>query len=145
MAKSKNLGTALQIGDGAATEVFTNIAQLSSIGGIKLLTEIEDTTVHDSTGGFREHIENGIKAYGEIQFEGLWDEANATHDDAAGLRSKGEATDGPHNWKIIWPDVGTTTASFSASLLDVTVGDAPIEGALPISGTLRITGDVTWT
>ncbi len=145
MAKAKNLGTALQIGDGAATEVFTTIVQLSSIGGIELLTEVEDVTVHDSVGGFREHIENGLKAYGEVQFEGRWDEAAATHDDTDGLRSKGEATDGPHNWKIIWQDVGTTTASFAASLINVKVGDAPLEGALPISGTLRITGDVTWT
>ena len=145
MAKARNLKTQLQLGDGAGTEVFTTIAQLSSIGGIELLTEIEDTTVHDSPGGFREHIETGIKAYGEIAFEGLWDEANATHDDATGLRSKGEATGGPHNFKILWPDAGTTVASFAASLINVKVGDAPIGGALPISGTLRISGDVTWT
>ncbi len=145
MAKAKTLGTQLQLGDGGATEVFTTVAQLSVIGGIELLTEIEDTTVHDSAGGLREHIENGLKSYGEVSFEGLWDEAAATHDDATGLRSKAEATDGPHNWKIIWPDVGTTTASFAASLVSLKVGDAPIDGALPISGTLKITGDVTWT
>ena len=145
MAKSKALGTQLQLGDGGATEVFTTVVQLSRIGGIDLLSEIVDTTVHDSTGGFREHIETDVKAYGEIPFEGIWDEAHATHDDTAGLRSKGEATDGPHNWKIIWPDAGATTASFAASLVNVAVGDAPIDGALPISGTLRITGDVTWS
>ena len=144
MAKSKNLGTQLQLGDSASNEVFTTVVQLSNIGGIELLTEIEDTTVHDSAGGFREHIETGIKAYGEVAFEGLWDEMNATHDDATGLRSKGEGM-GPHNWKIIWPDADTTTATFAATLVNVKVGDAPIEGALPISGTLRITGDVTWS
>ena len=145
MTKSKNLGTQLQIGDGTATEVFTTIAQLSNIGGIELMSETEDTTVHDSPGGFREHIETGVKAYGEIAFEGLWDEANATHDDATGLRSKGEGMGGPHNFKIIWPDGGTTTASFAASLVNIKVGDAPIDGVLPISGTLKISGDVTWT
>ena len=145
MAKAKTLGTQLQLGDGAGTEVFTTIAQLSNIGGIELMSETEDTTVHDSTGGFREHIETGIKSYGEIAFEGLWDEANATHDDATGLRSKGEGTGGPHNFKIVWPDAGTTVASFAASLINVKVGDAPIDGVLPISGTLKISGDVTWT
>jgi hypothetical protein len=144
MAKSKTLGTQLQIGDGAATEVFTTVAQLTNIGGVELITETEDATAHDSAAGYREHLENGLRSYSDVSFEGKWDAAHATQDGSTGVQSKGQ-TDGPHNFKIIFPDAGATTASFAASMVRVKMGDAPINGVLPISGALKISGQITWS
>ena len=143
MVRSKTLGTQLQLGDGGATEVFTTIAQLHMIGGLETVTEIEDVTTHDSSDGYREHIETGLYSYNEIPFEGVWDEAHATHDDSTGIRSK--VSGGPHNFKIIFPDASTTTASFAASVVNLQVGEAPLGGKLPITGSLKISGQITWS
>lgn len=141
--KDAALGTQLQLGDAAPTEVFTTVAQLDNIGGPENIVETVDSTTHDSTDGYREHLET-VRAYGEIPIEGVWDPAHATHDGTAGLRSKAEGA-GPHNWKIIWPDAATTTAAFAASLVNLKFGDAPVDGLLKFTGSLKISGKITWS
>ncbi len=133
-------GTFLQRGDGATAEAFTTIAQLTNIGGIEVNQESEDVTDHGSTDFFREHVET-VAAIGTIAFEGHWDPENATHIAMLGAAGDG---DGPYNYKIIWVPA-TTTASFAATIENLKVGYAPIEGKLLISGTLKVSGKVTWT
>lgn len=144
MAKSKSFGTQLQLGDGAPSEAFTTVAHLTNIDGPEHLVGIVQTLAHDTADGYEEHIDSGVRRFNEIPIEGHWDPASATHDGTTGLRKKAE-TAGPHNWKIIWPDASTTTVSFAASLVRLKFGDAPLEGALPFSGALQISGKPTWS
>jgi len=133
-------GTLLQIGDGSSPEGFTTIAQISRVGGIEIVTETEDVTDHGSTDYFREHVET-VLAYGDISFEGHWDPATATH---ISLKTAAEAGAGPTNWKMIWVP-STTTAAFAATLTSLTLGDAPVDGKLPLAGSLKISGKITWS
>lgn len=141
--KAKALGVQLELGDGSPTEVFTPVAQLTNLGGPELIVETQDATAHDSADGYREHLET-LRSYGEIPLEGLWDPAHASHDGTDGLLSKAEA-EGPHNWKIIFPTDTPVTLALTASLVNLKFGDAPIDGVLPFSGSLKITGKPVWT
>lgn len=141
MTKIPAKGTQLQIGDGAPTEQFTKIVQLSRIGGLEINQETEDTTDHDSTDFYREHIET-LAAVGDIPFEGHWDPADATHVD---VQTKAGSGGGPYNFKIIFPDTDATTADFAASITNLKMGDAPVDGKLPIAGTLKVSGKIEWT
>src|SRR6056297_2201318 len=50
------LGTKLKRGDGEATESFTTVAKVNNISGPSLSLDTEDTTDHDSDGGWEEII-----------------------------------------------------------------------------------------
>jgi len=80
MAGKDAFGTQFKRGDGATpTEVFTTIANVTSISGPERSRETIDVTAHDSPDGWMEFI-GGLKNGGEIQLEVNYDPAEDSHD-----------------------------------------------------------------
>jgi predicted secreted protein len=137
-AKS-GIGTHLQRGDGGGTEVFSNIAEILSIGGPSQTAAFIEVTNVDSPGGYSEHI-TGLKDAGEISLD-----CNLVPQDAT-YKALLADFDGnvKHNYKIIFPDASTTTGAFAAfvSGLDRKV-DTKNQMTCIIK--FRVTGPITWT
>jgi hypothetical protein len=136
--------TELRMGDGGATEAFTKIAQLRSIGPLAFTQNTESVVDHDSDEHAEEHVET-TKDYGTVPFEGHWDPADVTHaDTAAGLLGRFQAA-GIRNYQVAWPQIaGDPTCTFAASIANLTIGAFPVDGKIPISGELKISGVPVW-
>jgi predicted secreted protein len=62
-------GSKFRVGDGASPEVFTAIAEVTSITPPSITRDVIDATNADSPDGWREHIP-GLKDGGEVSIEG---------------------------------------------------------------------------
>lgn len=125
---------------GGAAEAFTTIAQVRDISGPGLSLDVEDVTTHDSTGAWEEVVATVLRS-GEVTLDLVWDPATPTHSNGVGLLAvmPRRAT---RNFKVIFPDAASTTWSFAAEVTGFEP-DAPHDGALTASVTLKLTGEVT--
>lgn len=125
---------------GGLAEVFTTIAQVRNISGPGLSLDVEDVTTHDSTGAWEEVVATVLRS-GEVTLDLVWDPATPTHSNGVGLLAvmPRRAT---RNFKVIFPDTGATTWSFAAEVVSFEP-DAPHDGALTASVTLKLSGEVT--
>ena len=133
-------GTLLKAGDGAATEVFTTVAEVTDIGGPSLALDPVEVTNHDSTAGWREFI-GGLLDGGEVTLTINYIPANATHNATNGLIADMTART-KRNFQLVFPDSGTTTWSFTALVTAFEPGE-PIDAQLTADVTLKITGQPT--
>lgn len=134
MAKYDAYGTALKL-DGTA------FAQVTNISGPGLSLDTEDVTAHDSSGAWEEVVGTILRS-GEITLDIVYDPVTATHKNAAGgllylleQRTSDEFT-------LVFSDAGSTTWTFDAFVTGFEP-DAPVDGALTASVTLKLTGDIT--
>ncbi len=133
-------GTLLKIGDGGGTEVFTAIAEVTKLSGPSLSLDTIDATHDASPGGFKECVA-GLLDAGEVKFDVNYKPTETTHNATAGLlRDMVNKT--KRNFKLVFPDSGSTTWSFSAFVTKFEP-DAPVDGKLGASITLKITGQPT--
>jgi predicted secreted protein len=125
---------------GGLAEAFTTIAQVRNISGPGMSLDVEDVTTHDSTGAWEEVVATVLRS-GEVTLDLVWDPATPTHSNGVGLLAvmPRRAT---RNFKVIFPDTGATTWSFAAEVVSFEP-DAPHDGALTASVTLKLTGSVT--
>ncbi len=132
----KAKGALFKIGDGAGPEVFTTIAELTSIGVPEFGHGTIETTNFDSAN--EEHIADGIVSHGEVNIEGNWLPGNATQGEATGLLKA--AKDGiVRNFQIA---VEGKTFTFPAIVrFKPTIGGP--RDALKFSAALKIAGAVT--
>lgn len=130
-------GTQLQRGDGAGTEVFTLVSNITSISGPGISKSVVDVTNMDSTA--RESI-GALADTGEVSFSFNWDPSNAQQ---VLVRSDAEGTSAG-NWKIVWSDADSTTASFSGEVMSFTV-NTTADGATTADATIKLTGSITWS
>jgi len=133
-------GTQLKLGDGASPEVFTVIAQVTSIGGPNLEMDALDVTAHDSTAGWREFI-GGLLSGGEVSLEINYDPVGGTHDASTGLIAELEGRT-ISNYQLVFPDAATTTWEFTA-LVTRFSPSAPVADKLTASITLQVSGQPT--
>ena len=137
------LGTLLKIGDAASPEVFTAIAEVKDITGPGLSTEFVEFTHQQSDSGYREYKPT-FKMSGDITFACNFLPDNATQ----GFSSTGLLKDYEdktlRNFQLLFPDTGSTLASFSAYVANIQPS-APLSGPLAINVTLRVTGPVVWS
>jgi hypothetical protein len=134
-------GTLLKIGDGGATEVFTTVAEVTSITGPSLQLGTQDVTSHSSAGTFREFQATLIDP-GEVTFTIWYDPNEATHGAATGL-IKDMLDRTLRNFKLEMPTTPTVTASFAAFVTTAPLS-FPIDGAMEADVTLKISGPVTF-
>jgi hypothetical protein len=135
-----SFGTLLKIGDGGEPETFTTIAEVLDIGGPELELGTEESTSHDSPGGWREHVGTLLSA-GEVTFDVNFIPTHATHNPSTGLIAD-MVNRVKRNFKLVFPDAAATTWSFAA--LVTKLGPAePVEGKLEASVTLQVTGQPT--
>jgi predicted secreted protein len=135
-----SFGTLLKIGDGATpTEAFTTIAEVRDISGPGFTLDTEEVTNHSTTGGYKEYIAT-LKDGGEVTFD-LNFFQHATHDD---LWDDFEART-RRNFQIVFPITsGDDTLTFAAFVTNIG-HEAPVQGVLTRSVTLRVTGAGTWS
>lgn len=130
-------GTLLQRGDGEDPEVFTTIAGVRNIPLPNISRDTIDVTAHDSPGAFEEIIPT-IKRTEAAALEIVYDPADAEH-----VNLKNDFDNGvKSNYRIVFPDAANTTKEFAAYVTGFAI-EAPHDGALMLSATLKITGAIT--
>lgn len=133
MAGINAKGTALQRGDGGTpTEVFTTIANVTSIEGPGIEREEIDVTAHDTENNFMEFVP-GLVDPGEVEIEVNYDPSE--HDALVADFDDNE----PRNWRLVFPDADATTWQFSAFLSEFSP-EAPVDDKLAASMTFKVTG-----
>lgn len=131
MAKMDAFGTVLKR-SGAV------VAAVRNLSGPSISLDTSDVTTHDSAGGWREFIATLIDA-GEVTLELVWDPDNASHNNVRGdLVARTSQT-----YSIEWPDVSPAVFTFVA-FVTAFQPEAPVDGELSASVTLKITGAVTF-
>jgi len=106
-------GTKLQIGDGATSENFADIAELTDVNPPAMTKDSIEVTNYGSPDRFREYIA-GLKDGGSLSAEGNWLPNNATQDENTGLLESFN-DDSNHNWKLVLPD-GLGTLSMTGHI-----------------------------
>jgi predicted secreted protein len=132
MAGLDAFGTQLKRGDGAGPEVFTAIANVTSIEGPGIERETIDVTAHDSEDGWMEFV-GGLKDGGEVEIEVNYDPAD--HDT---LIADFE-DENPRNYQLVFPDPGTTTWTLSL-ILSGFEPEAPYDDKLAANITFKVNG-----
>ena len=121
------------------------IAELTNINGPDPDSDEIDLTHHQSPGGFEEVVQ-GIRRSGEVTFEG-----NFVPGDTSGQKAlyADYLTGAVDNYAIVLPEAFATALTFAAWVKKPSGISAPVEGKVPCSGTLRLTGptslDVTYS
>ena len=128
-------GTLLKIGDGGGPETFTTLAEVKSIDGPTMETEVIDVTTHSSAaaGPFREKLAGLIDA-GEVTFELNLVPNNAQHDS---LRADQTART-KRNFELWFPGSGSADVEFEAVVTNFPLS-FPVDGPIESSVTLTIT------
>jgi predicted secreted protein len=132
MAGINGKNTQFKRGDGAGTEVFTAIANVTNITPPGLSRETIDVTAHDSPDDYMEFL-GGLKDGGEASFELNYDPAEhdvlvADFDD-----------DAPRNYQIVFPDPAATTWQFAGIMTGFEV-EAPYDDKLSATVTFKVSG-----
>ena len=131
-------GTIIQIGDGAGTENFTNVAEVKDVSGPDFLRELHDASAQTDTDV---HYVPGMRKVGEISFPLNFIPTNATQDVNTGLLK--DHRDGTlRNFKMIFPDIGNTEWLFPCYVKSFAPA-APNDGLLEGEVTLQPSGTPT--
>lgn len=133
-------GTLLKIGDGATSEVFTTVAEVTNIGGPSLSADTADMTHHESPGGFEEVVVTILRS-GEVSLDLNYIPGHATQDASTGLLADYIAKT-LRNFQLVFPDAGATQWGFAAFVTGYEP-DAPHADGLGLSVTLKISGQPT--
>lgn len=135
--------TQMQIEDSGNLGSFLTIAEVLSITALSLSTESVDVTNMDSPDNFMEFIP-GLRDSGEVSFDINYIFGNATHGSSIGILQDFEDVETTvRNWKIVFPDVGTTTWSFAGFVTGFTLTD-PVDTTVTASITIKVTGKATF-
>lgn len=132
-------GSTLQLGDGATPEVFTSIAEITSLTPPQMSRDDIDVTSHSSSDGYREFI-GGLRDGGEVSLEANWLPTNSTHDASTGLLETFN-DNVTHNWKIVLPST-LATISFSG-FITAFEPELPLEEQGKLSVTIKVSGKPT--
>jgi predicted secreted protein len=116
------------------------IGEVKSIGGPSFSSDTNDVTSHSSPGAWREFIASLIDP-GDLSFDINFVPTNATHNASTGLLADFQNRV-RRNFKIVFPDGGSTTWSFQGIITGFNM-NAPIDDALTASVTIKITGQPT--
>lgn len=132
-------GSTLKLGDGAASEAFTSIAEIQDITPPPLSRDDIEVTSQDSSNGYREFIP-GWRDGGEVEFKCNWLPTNTTQDETTGILESFN-DDVIHHWQIILPGA-IKTISFSGFLTGFEP-DLPLEDKADLAVKIRVTGKPT--
>ena len=132
MAQYAAFGAILQQFDTA--DGYVTVAQIDDIQGPGLGTGAQDTTTHDSDGGYRTTV-GGVKEIGELTMSLIFDPGAASHVSKLTTLSGG----GYGIFKVTFPDAGDTEWAFRAFVTSFEL-TAAVEGALTAAVTLLGTG-----
>lgn len=131
------MGCSIAAGDGASSESFTDIAEVTDISGPSESVEVIDVTHLGSASSRREYISGAIDS-GEVTISGNYLPATAAQ---TVLRTNMNART-ENNYQITFTDTGSTTWTFAARVTahEVTMSEGD---AVSFSATLKISGAIT--
>jgi len=115
------------------------IGELNKIGGISFRRDMIDVTTHQSAGGYEEVLPGIIKT-GSVPIAG-----NFYPGDTAGqIGLKSDLDNGTlQTFAISFPATTGTSFTFSAYVEEFTIGEVDVNGIIPFSASLKITGQPT--
>jgi len=129
-------GTLFKRGDGGTpTEVFTTIANVTSIGGPARTRETIDVTAHNSPDQYMQYI-GGLKDGGEVSLEINYDPSETTHD----LDDDFDDTVARNYQIIILPDTEDEHTWAIAGILTELGDEFPHDDKMTRAMTVKITG-----
>lgn len=133
-------GTLFKTGNGASPEVFTTLAEVVNITPPSMARDTVDASHMQSPNAWREFIA-GMKDGGEISLE-----LNLVPGGVALISVMEEfalsGSSALKNRQIVFPD-GSTLAC--AAILTNAEPDAPLDDKMPLSVTLKVSGEPTLT
>jgi predicted secreted protein len=133
-------GSKIQLGDGATSESFADIAEVVDLVPPAMTKDSIDVTNHSSTNRWKEFIP-GMKDGGSVSVKANWLPTNATHDGSTGVLEA--FTDNVnHNWKIVLPD-SLLTISFTGHITAFNP-ETPLTLQGSLSFTVKISGEPTF-
>lgn len=116
------------------------VAGLTNIGGVDVSVSKVDSTTHASADAYKE-FELGLLDAGDVAISGYFDYTDTAGQHAMladmNARSKKTAI-------ITFPVATGTTWTFTAGITGLKIGDAEIDGLIPFSATLSISGKPTF-
>ena len=130
-----SVGVSFKRGDGASSETFTAIAEITSISGPNMSRETIDTTSLDTSGGYRTFLAS-FRDGGEITLN-----MNFTRDGYIAMKTDFE-TDTTVNYQIVCSDTGATTMDF-AGLCTGLGFEASTDDVIKANTTIKVSGAVT--
>jgi len=115
------------------------VAGLTAINGIELTVADIDVTTHQSSNAYTEFIPGLITA-GDVSLEGFFDYTDTAGQQAmlTDLNNRASRTG-----VITFPSATGTTWTFTGYITALKIGDAPVDGAIPFSATIKPTGKPT--
>lgn len=134
------IGTLLKRGDGGSPEAFTTVLEVMKLKAPQIKIDVVDVTNDDSPGAWEEKIPTILRS-GEVTFTVNYQPASTSHNATAGILADVSAKT-KRNWKIVFPNSGATTWSFSAYVTGFQP-DADESKQLTADITLTITGQPT--
>ncbi|RMB81278.1 phage tail tube protein [Streptomyces shenzhenensis] len=137
MAGMDGFGVQLKRGDGQSPEVFTKIADVTSLNPPGISRETLDVTSHDSVNAWMEFL-GGLKDPGEVSADVNYQPSK--HD----LLVADFEDDAPRNYQIVFPDEDATTWAFPAILTGFEP-EAPYDDKATASLTWKVSGKPTIT
>lgn len=137
MAGVNAFGTELRRGDGEDPEVFTALADVTTVGGPSISRETIDVTSHGSEDAWMEFL-GGLKDAGEISLDVNYDPAQ--HDTLMADFND----EAPRNYELAFP-TSPETVRVLELILTGFESDAPHDDKLSASLSFKITGipDIT--
>ena len=116
------------------------VALLTAINGIELTADMVEVTNHQSANGYKEFLP-GLLDAGEVSLEGNFDYTDTTGQQAmiTDFNSKTSRTA-----VITFPSATGTTWTFTGYISSVKIGDAPVDGVIPFTASIKPTGKPTF-
>lgn len=113
-----------------------SVAQLNAINGIELALDTIEVTTHASSDHYKEYLP-GLIDTNDVTIEGYFD-----YQDTAGQHAM--VTDFNNRTSrtavISFPAATGTTWTFTGYITGIKIGDAPVDGAIPFTATIKPTG-----
>lgn len=116
------------------------VAGITAVNGIELTVDEVDTTTHSSANRTREFVA-GLITYGDVALEGQF-EYSDTNGQLAMVTDAAAATS--RSFVITFPSSTGTTWTGTGFIKALKVGDAPIDGKIPFTATIKPTGKPTF-
>ncbi len=135
-------GTLLKAGDGASPEVFTTITMVTKLTNPSSKFDLLDVTSHDDSGPpFYKQFLVALFDGNVLTFEVNWRTGDDTHNDLQEDNAAGTL----RNFKVVFPDTPTNTASFAAYVEEFPNITADVGKPLTATGRLKIVGAIGWS
>jgi|SRR5581483_4223929 len=128
-------GTLLQAGDLSTATNFQTVPQCREITLDGFSADQVEVTSHDTPSGFKDK-KQGLKDWGTVSTEVIWDPANAVHQQCYDDMVAGTE----RYWQIVYPDVGNTVFQFKGFVSQF-APKAPIDNVLTAQLQVTILGD----